>query len=75
MTPRISESGIFTRSPESKILRPSSSPPVTKKYQTDTLAVTNQQLSKTLSPMNSTSDRRMSGWSVRENSPTDSDEN
>jgi len=79
-TPRMSESGFFTRSPEPKVRRPSSSPPVTKKHQTDTLTVINQPSAKTLSQttpasMNSTSGQRMSGWNVRENSPNDSDEN
>jgi rubrerythrin len=67
ITPRISESGIFTRSPESKIRRPSSSrstpSPVIKKHQTDIPAVT----------ASSIKERKMSGWSVREHSPDDSD--
>jgi hypothetical protein len=85
-TPRISESGIFARSPESKIRRLSSSrsipSPVTKKHQTDTVAITSHQLAKTIAhpstlttTMTSTNDRRMSGWSVREHTPDDSDEN
>jgi len=83
ITPRISESGIFARSSDSKIRRSSLSPrstpsPVTKKHQTDPVAGTNQQLPKTISPtipMTSTNDRRMSGWSVSEHSPDDSEEN
>lgn len=93
-TSPLSESDIFVRTPEPKN-RPPSSPrnlqsPVTKKQQTDTLAITNQQLSKTIahpprsrktpSPTLATTivpitQRRMSGWSVREHSPDNSDEN
>jgi hypothetical protein len=83
-TPRMSESDIFVRTPEPKTRR-SSSPrsipsPVTKKHQTNALAVTSPQLSKTkarLSPSQTVpiTERRMSGWSVREHSPDDSDEN
>jgi hypothetical protein len=84
----MSESDVFIRTPEPKSRRLSSPrnmpSPVTKKHQTDTLAVTNQQLSKTMvqpsrsqpvpSPILSativpTTQRRMSGWSVREHSP------
>jgi hypothetical protein len=63
-TPRISESGMFARSPDSKLRRSSStrSTPSPKKHQTE------PQLS-------STNTRRMSDWSVREHSPDDSDEN
>ena len=86
-TPRISESGVFARSPESKIRRSSSSrsvpSPVTKKHQIDT----SNQLAKTISSsrpippstltttMTSNNNRQMSGWSVREHSPDDSDDN
>ena len=93
-TSRLSESDIFVRTPEPKT-RPPSSPrnlqsPVTKKQQMDNLAITNQQLSKTIahppssrktpSPTLATTtvpitQRRMSGWSVREYSPDHSDEN
>jgi len=83
-TPRMSQSDIFVRTPEPRSRR-SSSPrsipsPVTKKHQTNTLAVTSPQLSKTkasLSPSQTVpiTERRMSGWNVREHSHDDSDEN
>jgi len=76
-TPRMSESDIFVRTPEPRSLRSS---PVTKKHQTDTLAVTHHQFSKptaNLWPSQTflTTERRMSGWSVSEHAPDDSDEN
>ena len=83
-TSRMSESDVFVRTPEPTTRRSSSSrsitSPVPKKRQTDTLAVTDNQLSNImtqLSPSQTvpTRGRRMSGWSVREHSPDDSDEN
>ncbi|UJR21045.1 hypothetical protein I4U23_024145 [Adineta vaga] len=86
-SPRISESGIFARSPEPKGRRPSSSrsitSPVTKKHQPETTTtVTSPQLTKTIAqpspprpPSATTTGRRMSGWGVREYSPDKSDEN
>jgi hypothetical protein len=81
--PRMSESGIFARSPEPKIRRSSSSrsvpSPVTKRQQIDT----SQQVTKTISSSRSippstltapNNNRSMSGWGVREHSPDDSDE-
>lgn len=61
ITPRMSETGIFSRSPESKIRR---SPSSTKKPQTDTIPISN-----------SSTERRMSSSSVVEHTPDDSDEN
>ncbi len=65
ITPRVSESGIFARSPEPKNRPPSTTrsitSPTAKKHQTSSPTSNNQ--------------RRMSGWSVRENSPDNSDEN
>ncbi|CAF3421750.1 unnamed protein product [Rotaria sp. Silwood1] len=93
-TPRVSETGIFSRSPESKVRPPplsqNISSPVTIKHQTDTDVLTNRQSAKTVTQlssarstpsstlttrMTSTNNRRMSGWSVCEHSPNDSDEN
>lgn len=61
-TPRLSESGMFARSPDTKIARPPSarnSPlPTAKKHQTQPI---------TESPTSSANNRKMSTWSVREN--------
>ena len=92
-TPRISESGIFSRSPEPKRHSPSSlkvvpSPSTTKNLlDTDVFAshrspktveqpssLRSTPLSTILPKMPLTKERRMSGWSVCENSPDDSDE-
>jgi hypothetical protein len=78
ISPRVSESGIFARSPEPKIRPPSSTrsnpSPVTKRHQTDTNHQLSQPSPTKLIPT-STTERRMSGWSVREHSPDHSDEN
>ncbi|CAF2982272.1 unnamed protein product [Rotaria sp. Silwood2] len=90
--PNFFETGIFSRSPDSKVRSPplskNISSPVTIKHHTDTDAVTNRQSAKTLiqpssarstpsstllTNMASTNNRRMSGWSVSEHSPDDSD--
>ncbi|CAF1139987.1 unnamed protein product [Adineta steineri] len=81
---RMSESGIFARSPEVKIRRPSASrsipSPVTKKHHSDTASGTSHELKQsspltTTTTTTTTNDRRMSGWSVREPSPDNTDEN
>lgn len=83
-TPRMSESNTFVRTPEPTSRRSPSSrnspSPVSNKSRIDTLTPTDRQLPKTTTylsspPSLSTTGRRMSGWSVREHSPNDSDEN
>ena len=82
-TPRMSESDIFVRTPESKIHPPSSRnipSPVTKKHPTDPPTITSPRLSKPTAHSSSpttvpSTERRTSSWSVRELSPDNSDEN
>ena len=83
-TPRMSSSDIFVRTPEppsrhspSALSSPS---PILKKPSARTLAPTDRQSPKITTNLSSpqsvsTTDRRMSGVSAREQSPDDSDEN
>ena len=81
-SPRISESGIFGRSPEPKIRRPSSSSSRSITSPATKTTLTSPQLTKTITQPSpprsippSTNDQRMSGWTVREHSPDGSDGN